>query len=620
VRRRAFRIRLKKMTTRTFEEMILLSRPNCTSVLQSSTSTFNDHVDAQQADASGYASEVLRLIKNGVELPSSTLVRAAALCWRVGRRDVTDTIMVKMKVVEVLALVRMLDADRQLAQISRKLDLVTNKSKRAKLHKVQSSLEDIRIPAQATPGGSATRSLMKRVRKWVGTIEKERLEFFLLNFGLEPWRQLADLAHLKPEDFQLDYFLHTCFGKPAPEGSLVYELKHQGDPERLVKVLATHPQLATCYSYVRSNVSGGARLSVAVREAFARVMPLVDVIWFYEELDFVGLEDIVDQRMLNGETLVDKVGKNRDSFGKVMERLLFFRKHRSKSGTVSFLPRLQTIADDLLKKVAIPTNANVAVFGDASSSMQIAVNSATIIGSIVCSALSGHLSFFNHSQLLPTVQPRTVADVLRVTTEMRASGATAPAAALLPFLHHRTKVDLFIVVTDEEENTGCSGEWGTGSSHNMFAPLFKRYLEEVNPRASCFFVSFLAPDDKGQMMKSMNSLGLSERCKQFRFHPTRPDLSKVNALLAALAAEVQSNHICSEPRKSCETASLPVMCMDGPVLLTEIEMALVDQVLTNVDSIPSDALLQILPSLRLAPAASDCQSVTTEWSIVDKLE
>ncbi|GBG23941.1 Hypothetical Protein FCC1311_001602 [Hondaea fermentalgiana] len=577
-------------------------------VLTSASSSLEEHTKAYEADPSAYAAEVLRLAAKDVDLASNTIVRACALCWRGERRDVVDALMPKMNFGEILNLVKMLDVERQIGALDRKLEQVKKRRKVAVLQQRRNELENVRIHSDTLQKGSASLSLMKRVRKWVQAITPERLEFFILQFDLSPWKELADLAHLRPSDFQLDYFLSVCFGGTAPEGSLVHKLQ-EGDLSNISALLEAHPQLATCYSFIRTMPSA-ANLTIESRLALGRVIPLSEIIWFYEELDCPGLDVIVKERIEKGEDIRDATGKNRDSFGKLMERMLSFVETKRH---LAFLPGLRKIATKRLREVSIPTNARVAVLGDASSSMAIAVKSATIIGSIVCSALDGRLNFFTGEEVLPSIQPRSVDDVLFVADEIQACGCTSPAAALEPYYLRKDMVDLFIVVTDEGENTPCRG----GES---FAPLFQRYLREINPRATCFFVSFLSAFDDGYMMRAMQEAGLGEHVKQFRFHVDRPDLSKVTALLAMLAAEVES-YAPPPVHRSCEEASCPIMCKDGPLLVTEEELAALQRIFSDVDTITSTSLLEMLPKLRNQPAESsnnDAQSVFTDWSIVDK--
>jgi len=67
------------------------------------------------------------------------------------------------------------------------------------------------------------------------------------------------------------------------------------------------------------------------------------------------------------------------------------------------------------------------------------------------------LNFFDTKLILPTVVPKTAADVLRVTEQVRSGNATAPAASLWPYYKEKKKLDLIIIVTDEVENRPVHG-------------------------------------------------------------------------------------------------------------------------------------------------------------------
>ena len=143
-------------------------------------------------------------------------------------------------------------------------------------------------------------------------------------------------------------------------------------------------------------------------------------------------------------------------------------------------------------------------------------------------------------------RPASAAHVLAVTEEVRAGCATAPAAALQPFLQRREKVDLFIVVTDEEENHGADGQWmwgghrgGSGASlDGSFCALWERYTREVHAAAKLTFVSFLgSASDEGQMVRELRAAGFDP--KQMRMDPARPDLSKFDAIVGSVMLDAQ---------------------------------------------------------------------------------
>ena len=71
-----------------------------------------------------------------------------------------------------------------------------------------------------------------------------------------------------------------------------------------------------------------------------------------------------------------------------------------------------------------------------------------------------------------------------------------------------------------------------------FAPLYKKYCDEVYP-ARLVFVSFLRDQHApGQMVPQLRTLGYSPL--QFKLEGSRPDLSKLDNLFGLLSSESAS--------------------------------------------------------------------------------
>ena len=173
----------------------------------------------------------------------------------------------------------------------------------------------------------------------------------------------------------------------------------------------------------------------------------------------------------------------------------------------------------------LPLDPPVVVLGDASSSMTVAIRVATIIGSVLTVLTRADLRFFNQELIQPPRVPRTIDDVLQVADVIRATGTTAPAAALWPSLKRREVVRSLLVVTDEEENTACQGL--------RFDTMLARYREDVHP-AQVVFLSFLSDQRQpGQMVSALRARGVP--CRQFRLDARRPDLTKLDEILAHLS-------------------------------------------------------------------------------------
>jgi len=438
---------------------------------------------------------------------------------------------------------------------------------------------------------SLTRSFAKLVERILSGISSERLEFDLLFFENAtradgPWRPLADVAHVRPSTFKLPYFQTAVFGEQPPVGSLL-AAANEITCDNLPEMLDAHPTLRMCYSFVRTKVDPRTFTS-ACRAALGKHVPLADLLWHYEEVaghsgspaSHAELDQAIDTRLIAGETLSGAIGT--DNFAKLLERLLLLRKMQ-----VPFWTHLMPIADALLaelkrKRLAlirtkgggspcslqslaaaavaecpqaarvvpqvvmeslpVEPSLSVAVLGDASASMQVCVEASCICGAMMSAVFEAELVFFNSTAFRSSrhAMPTTVEEVLAVTEEVRASGTTSPAAALAEFYVAKKVVDVFIVVTDEEENS----KWQAGRAVHKygmpglsFAELFARYCSEVHAGARCVFVSFLGKMDNGDgpMVKALKQQGIEVSHVKYDQH--RPDLSKFDTLLGSVLIE-----------------------------------------------------------------------------------
>ena len=97
--------------------------------------------------------------------------------------------------------------------------------------------------------------------------------------------------------------------------------------------------------------------------------------------------------------------------------------------------------------------------------MHVAVSTSSIVSGLLSVGLNAELVFFNNGGIKPPLPysrtPQTVKDVLDVASNVSVTGCTSPAAGLRHFYDNSKKpngrklVEMFIVVTDEEENTPC---------------------------------------------------------------------------------------------------------------------------------------------------------------------
>ena len=171
----------------------------------------------------------------------------------------------------------------------------------------------------------------------------------------------------------------------------------------------------------------------------------------------------------------------------------------------------------------------VVVIGDRSGSMEVAIRTSTIIASLLTAICSAKLVFFDDKNMEAPFIPTNIEEVLEMAVTINTGGCTAPAACLWPIYSKKEVVKTFIMVTDEEENAPFEGY--------RFAPLFKKYREEVY-QARLVFVSFLRSQHaEGQMVRELHQAGVTENVMHFNFNQNKPDLTKLDKLFGLLSSE-----------------------------------------------------------------------------------
>jgi len=491
---------------------------------------FVEHYDMQKTNGPNYKRVLKFLFDTNTDLSTATRGRILGAAWALHDKELATTLTArgvnvrtnKYGVVEVLRAVKLLDSNRRLKFLEKKLEKLNainttspNQVKATTLGQIRAEINDITAEPVGDTAASVTGSLSRYIRKWAGTIPKETLEYFALSLPKESWKELADIVHFRNTDFTESWFLDFCFDRPIPGASLVSECTGWAKkPEQQRLELIEKWKLP--YSFIRREVQSnpGLKLNTDCKKAIVEYEEMNNVIWYYEELKADGVDDIIKERILDGDlpTL---------PYGKLMQRLLDLKESNS-----TFYPVLIPIADRMLQTIRLPLQPPVVVTGDASGSMQVAVKTATIIGGLLACLTSADLRFFNSAPMAVPKIPRSCDDVIEVASKVRAAGGTANSANLWESYEKKEVVNYFIQVTDEEENASYKGYKWMG--------LWKKYLAEVNPNAKVVFISFLGQNKKGQMVSEYDKEGLPYL--QFVFNLQRPDLSKLDKVLAMLSS------------------------------------------------------------------------------------
>lgn len=471
------------------------------------------HVRALRNNRERYIVDLLWNVTRGLVMTQSTKVRTLVAAWGSGERELAAKLLLheSFGVPVVLGAVQMLDSRRQLRQLRRRLDRMTQRNRRTVDLKtkidalVPVELEVAAVQPELTGFSGA---LQRHVARWVRQIPKDKLEFWLLALPQAPWVDLAQVCHLNPRrDFAVPWFLSQAFGERPPAGSLAAEANDITTSSLADKVA----EWKIPYSYVRRRFAG--RIPDSAKVAMARYMPLDQLIWFYDDAsdslatDDGAVERILTSRLASGESPTEL------SAGKLMERLLTFLKVgqvtpgdtlsalfpdvpatslaaalnrfgqnleytamqlleyspaeirrrfppssaatsvQASSVSLSFVPMLMQHAATAMAKLSLPLERPVFIMGDASASMQVAVSTSTILASLIAAVSDAGLCFFSDKAIQPPVVPRTVDDVVAVAKAVKADGATCPAAALWPLLVAKQVVRQIVVVSDEEENS-----------------------------------------------------------------------------------------------------------------------------------------------------------------------
>jgi Zinc finger, C3HC4 type (RING finger) len=507
--------------------------------------TLREHYELQQSHYVQYAAVLVFLLKSQAVISKASRPRILAGCWARKDRELPLFLLSdpcareSFQLLHVLGALKLLDTGRQLRSIDKQIRRLEQQGT-AKPRTIKRLKERKKGFIEGNdPIGSISGALARHIREqWVAKVPEEELLFFALAMPTSPWEELIDLLHVKPTEFQLSWFADYVCGHEPPADSVLTRVQNalNGDidanraPHEQLCGLLTDGDLRLPYSYVRKVVKP-PQLTEAAKVKIAQYETVDKLLWFHEELTCNAVDTIIAKRLQDGE--LPTFG-----YGKLMERLMYLMAEGkgaedsdSEDGIVG---SLLGFAESELQRIKLSLEGPVVVLGDASYSMDVAIRTATVIGSVLTALSNAELLFFTDTVVHPPVIPRTAAQVLEVASRVRADGLTAPAAALWPFYQKREVLKLIVVVTDEVENNKFCDPSGL---QWYFPDLYEKYVNEVSPDCRIAFVSFLenASDRVGRMAAALEVKGHSPLV--FKLDARRPDLTKLDQILAALQAE-----------------------------------------------------------------------------------
>lgn len=539
-------------------------------------STLKSHIAYQTTKRDDYIANLFLLFFR-YNMKFSIIKKARILVASLTRKDneLSEFLLKNFnyKLPEIAKACNILDSRRYIVRLHKKklkknADESKHKSKIANLGKLHESIHL-----------SLNNSKIKFITKhWIKNIPKDELEFSAIQYTIG-WKKLIDLFHLKPSDFQLEWFTKYIFTSEAPKTSVLYNYKQ-------IKGTNIH-HLAKSYkipfAYLKSKHKN--LLDDKLKKIVSDYTPLDEVIKHWEHLNtpevyvrtIFRLNKENDINMMYGELIkrIQMMGKknklltavndmaemldipfqemthritNLDQEDLVVIDCLENIAHQFHINVGSLrqqieqldltekedqvVTKMTEIAEKKLSHYKLHIQQPVAVFGDASASMGVAIRTSSIITSVLCKLAEAKLHLFRNVDEVIKNPPRNVRDVLKMGKECKAFNSTSPAASMMPYLKNKEVIKTFIIVTDEEENTHCEGK--------RFSEIYKEYRKTVYP-AELVFISFIEGRNDGQMVTDLKETvnGIEKDIIQFRLNGHKPDLRKLDTLLNTL--EMNSN-------------------------------------------------------------------------------
>lgn len=497
-------------------------------------STLREHLEAYQNRPQEYLTTVNLyfsepVLQKSIQLANKTKVVTILLQYL--DKTTLTSLHPYLDLYEMTKACQMLDSNRLIKQLKKKLLKATSKNRKHRSKQLTNQINILETQNEGLYELSLTSSKIKLVKAWIHQLDQDDIQYKALTLGVELWKQLADLNHLNPkDDFPkgLQWFLPYCFGKPAPDTSIVGRgnaLNYDNFPEIFqdlqipFEFIRLKLQLKTSYHPKKNEV----------KAMIAQHEPIRTILWYYQELECPEVNKILTNRLSEFQTaeIMSNIGL---SYGKLVDLIMYVRDPQLNKFLV-------TLAEEKMKTYQPNLPTPVAIFCDASSSMDVAIKTSSIITSLLCSLTKASLTLFRDKDYPVAHPPTTVQGALNFAKTMKANNCTSPASSLWPYYQKKKVVKTFIVVTDEEENTSHNGKsnWGGYQIDGyMFAELFQKYYQEVYP-AKLVFISFSRPNSDAFMIQKLKKVFgnsyVEESVSVFKFDTRNPDLNKLDKVL-----------------------------------------------------------------------------------------
>jgi hypothetical protein len=465
------------------------------------------------------------------------------------------------KLDEVIKVVNYLDSRRQQNALTKKLAKHDSTIGAAKRSILKQEINNLGQSVEESVQLSLTSARMTFIRyNWLRKLPKNDQLLLLLTKQKE-FRYLTNLLHCSDTDFKIPFALKHLYEQKYPKDSLIYQSNQINKKPHIVISLINKYKIE--YVLLRSLLNTDVPLSNSIKIKFAETETIDTYLWYWLDLRTDEGDRMILERINKSTSSDSPIQKL--SLGKLMDRIRAMT-HLSRSNDIvkALHAKLIELADDKLADLKLPIDTPIAVLGDASASMQVAVNTSSIIAAILCKIGNAKLNIFNDQDQPISSPPSNVREVLQFSEMCKAHRSTAPVASLLPYYKNREVVKTFIVVTDEEENTYFNSQTGkmqagygysyygrriTENPHIYdFATMLKLYRQSVY-KANIIIVSFQTGTTgwKHYMADEIVRLIPDINIKTFVVSRDKPDLTRIDKILEEL--QLSSSHFDAELEK-----------------------------------------------------------------------
>ena len=268
---------------------------------QANSRPLSHHQSALKSNRALYAAVLISLDSLGVELSSSTKIRIVAAT--LSSKDTMDLGIHILKnclsqsdtngwqtvtIAELVGALNMLDARRKIKTCVRKINKLAaeRSSIKSKAFKRVSDALNKAKSVEVAQVGSLSGSLVRLLKKkWCRGLSPDYLRDQAQMTSATHWRELSDMLHFHPSEFQLPWFLDWVHGKAPPKSELgvCNQLKSQmGEGDELTD-LASLIKAKTPWALLRK-VVGAKELSKRQKLDITSYTSLDTVLWWHEDL------------------------------------------------------------------------------------------------------------------------------------------------------------------------------------------------------------------------------------------------------------------------------------------------------------------------------------------------